>query len=260
MTPTRALPLLMGLLLLPMGCGGNDDPTGPNELSCNPASAIVTFPDANLEAAIRDALSVGAQVELTCGLVSGLTALGADGAGITSLVGIQNLTGLTVLALRNNSITDISALSGLTSLTSLSLDGNSITDPSVLSGLTALTRLGLAANSITDISVLSGLTSLMVLILDNNSITDISVLSGLTSLTLLSLAANSIFDISALSGLTRLTSLHLIANRSLNNIQPLLNNTGLGTGDTVDLRVTAVSCTDVAALQAKGVTVCSDCP
>jgi hypothetical protein len=39
----------------------------------------------------------------------------------------------------------------------------------------------------------------------------------------------------------------------------LLDNTGLGAGDTVDLRSTSVSCTDVAALQAKGVTVLSDC-
>ena len=34
---------------------------------------------------------------------------------------------------------------------------------------------------------------------------------------------------------------------------------GLGAGDTVDLRFTSVSCTDVAALQAKGVTVDSGC-
>ena len=45
----------------------------------------------------------------------------------------------------------------------------------------------------------------------------------------------------------------------LRNIQPLLDNTGLGAGDTVDLSVTSVSCTDVAALEGKGVTVTSDC-
>ena len=80
--------------------------------------AIATFEDTNLEEAIRAALSVGAQEDLTCGLVSGLTNLTAQNAGIESLVGIQNLTGLTDIRFSGNSITDISVLSGLTSLTS----------------------------------------------------------------------------------------------------------------------------------------------
>lgn len=71
---------------------------------------------------------VGAQEDLTCGVVSGLTALNASHAGITSGVGIQNLTGLTSLSLRYNSITAISPLTGLTGLTRLDLDGNSISD------------------------------------------------------------------------------------------------------------------------------------
>ena len=92
--------------------------------SGQPDAAIATFEDANLEAAIRAALSLSAQDDLTCGLVSGLTELTAPSAGIVSLVGIQNLTNLTRLSLRNNSITDISALSGLASLRSLGLANN----------------------------------------------------------------------------------------------------------------------------------------
>ena len=68
-------------------------------------------------------LAPGAQDDLSCGLVSGMTVLDARSAGITSLMGIENLTGLTILLLSNgtvspltNSITDIGALSGLTSL------------------------------------------------------------------------------------------------------------------------------------------------
>ena len=343
----------------------------PSELCSDyPDYAIATFEDTNLEAAIRTALSVGGQEHLTCGLISGLTALDASYAEITSLVGIQNLTSLTDLLLRGNSISDISALSGLTSLRRLSLGGNSISDIGALSGLTSLTYLLLGGNSISDISALSGLTSLEILhlgvnsisdisalsgltslrglyfdynsisdisalsgltsltwlVLDHNSISDISALSGLTSLTWLELDSNSISDISALSGLTSLTDLFLgsnsisdisplsgltsarslgLANNSisdisglsgltsltylnlgynsisdisalggltsltdlrLNNnpnltdIQPLLNNAGLGAGDTVELQGTSVSCSDVAALEAKGVTVLSDCP
>ena len=137
----------------------------PTELcSDNPPTAIATFEDADLEAAVRTALSVSAREDLTCGLVSGLTALtgrpggrnqvfvvyGAprprDGAipdrPFESLVGIQNLT-RTSLTINDRSVTDLSALSGLTSLTSLNLHTNRIRDLSALSGLTSLTELAL---------------------------------------------------------------------------------------------------------------------
>ena len=191
-----------------------------------PDAAIATFEDANLEAQVRAALSLGAHDDLTCRLVSGLTRLDAEQAGIESLVGIQNLTSLTALNLSANSITDIGALSGLTDLTQLSLRNNSITDISALSGLTSLTELSLRNNSITDISALSGLTSLTALSLGRNSISDISALSGLAGLRGLILGANSITDIGALSGLTRLTNLRLDGN-SISDISPLSGLTGL---------------------------------
>ena len=239
-----AIPLIMSLLLLPLGCS---DPIGPSE-SCSgqPANTSVKFEDANLERRIREDLGAFGQIgpgdDLTCGLLSGKTALLAGSANIGSLGGIQNLTGLTFLSLSGNSITDISPLSGLTSLTELDLHNNSITNISALSGLTSLETLFLGFNSITDISALSGLTSLRWLELWYNSITDISALSGLTKL----------------GGPLR--ALTLSSNPDLSNIQPLLDNTGLGAGDTVFLKNTNVSCADVAALEAKGVTVTSDCP
>ena len=122
-------------LLPPLGCGGDaEEIDGDGQIAQEPLAitvkvplvlcsdhtdeAIATFEDTNLEEAIRAALSVGAQEDLTCGLVSGLTNLTAQNAGIESLVGIQNLTGLTDIRFSGNSITDISVLSGLTSLTS----------------------------------------------------------------------------------------------------------------------------------------------
>ena len=240
----------------------------PGELcSDNPASAIATFEDANLEAVVRASLELvlGAQEDLTCGLLSGLQTVSGgfiEHGPIESLVGLQNLTSLKVLLLLANSITDISPLSGLTTLVQVQLNINSISDISALSELTNLTILTLAANSITNFSALSGLTSLTILDLSGTSITDInSVLSGLTSLTSLSVANNSITDISVLSGLppTPRTSIGLGNNPDLIDIQPLLNNTGLGAGDDVDLRGTMVSCEDVALLEAKGVTVTFDC-
>jgi Leucine-rich repeat (LRR) protein len=134
--------LMSGLLLLALGCGG--DSTGPplvlqpgDLCSGQPAPVIATFENANLELAVRFALSLGAQTDLTCGLVSGLTTLSAEQGGITSLVGIQNLTSLTILELGFNAITDISALSGLTSLTILDVGLNSLTDIDAVSALTS---------------------------------------------------------------------------------------------------------------------------
>ena len=148
--------IIATLLLLLLGGGGKDDPTGraspigvsiilqPSEF-CSDHSEhdIATFEDANLEARLMGALSVGAQEDLTCGLISRLTVLATYSALIESLMGVQNLTGLTLLNLMGNSISDISALSGLTSLKDLWLHFNSIIDISALSGLTSLNTLHL---------------------------------------------------------------------------------------------------------------------
>jgi internalin A len=325
-TPHDRRPLLLAsacLVFLALGCGGGDDPTDPGDdnpgdplapltlqpgdlCSANPDSAIGTFTDLNLESAVRRALLVGGQANLTCDLLSGVTEVAGRSTGVESLVGIQNLPSLTNLDLSFNSIADVGPLSGLTNLTDLNLFTNLVADISALSGLTGLTELRLAdnlisdsgilvlsgltaltlldlrinsitdigglselmslttlrleANAITDVAALSGLTSLTSLWLFTNSIADIGALNGLTSLTELDLHANSITDIGSLSGLTNLTFLGLSNNPDLNDIQPLLDNTGLGVDDTVDLKSTNASCTDVATLETKGVSVSSDCP
>ena len=119
----------------------------PTELCRDHADAsIVTFEAALLEARVRESLRLDEQDDLTCDLVSDLTALNVRPAGIESLAGIQNLSGLTALYVRGTSITDVSALSGLERLTYLNLNRNSITDISALRGLTALTELRLSSN------------------------------------------------------------------------------------------------------------------
>ena len=97
-----------------------------------------------------------------------------------------------------------------------------------------LTELTAHDNNITDLTGLEYATNLTRLNLDNNSISDISDLENLTNLTSLSLSGNSISDISPLAGLTNLTDLNLRDN-SISDISPLIANTGLGSGDTVDV-------------------------
>ena len=90
--------------------------------------------------------------------------------------------------------------------------------------------------------------NLTVLHFNRNSISDISVLSEFTELAVLRLYNNPIMDISALRGLTRLTNLHVHDLPDLSDIQPLLNNSGLGAGDRVILFNSDISCEDAATL------------
>jgi len=232
------------------------------DLICSdlPGSALASFEDANLETVIRGALQIGAQDDLTCALVSGLTILdNGSSAGIVSLEGMQNLTSLTILVLIDNSITDAGPLSSLPSLQTIFLRNNSIRDLSPFTGLTGLGTLVLGNNSISDLSPLTGLTSLWDLDVANNSITDISTLAGLTGMTKLYLNGNNIRDIDALAGLLDLGDVDLDDNANLADLRALLDNPAFGVGAQLFVRSTAVSCTDVAALKAKGVSVFSDC-
>ena len=193
--------------------------------------------------------------------LSGLTnllQLFLRGNNISDISALSGLTSLISLYLRNNSISDITPLSGLIRLRLLYLDTNSISNITPLSGLTRLTRLDLDTNSISDVSALSGLTNLEGLGLSSNSISDVSALSGLTNLEGLGLSDNSISDVSALSGLTSLIGLGLSSN-SISDLSPMVANTGLGSGDVVDVRnnpLSAISInTHIPALQSRGVDV-----
>ena len=217
-------------------------------------SALVTFEDGSLEAAVRSALSIGASVDLTCGLVSGLTSLTAAGAEIEDLEGIQRLTGLERLDLWDNAIIDISPLGGLTSLSWLNIGANSVADVSALAGLTNLTFLQIRENEIADVGGLGVLTRLTDLDISYNDISDISALSGLTSLTTLRVYNNPITDIAAMRGMTSLSELHVHDLPDLTTIQPLVENTGLGEGDVVIVYNSNV-CSEVRELRDKRVRV-----
>ena len=245
------------------------------------ADSKVTFPDPNLEAAIREAIGKPSGDIYESDLsTSTFTTLHAESLGIEDLTGLQHCTSLRYLYLHSNQISDISALSGLAGLTDLYLHDNQIDDISALSGLTSpkvldlqsnqitniaplahlttLTDLYLYGNQVTDISPLAHLTKLMDLRLGENQISDISPLAGLTNLTSLHLLGNRISNISPLSGLTRLLELYLY-NNQISDLSPLVNNPGIGSGDSLDLRRNPLSSTSVStcipALEARGVEV-----
>ena len=210
----------------------------------------ISFPDQNLEAAIREAVGkpTGDIYETD---VENLTSLYAPERGIVSLTGLEHATSLTHLYLDSNNISDLSPLANLssltdlylgrnrisdmpqlvnvTSLTSLRLDSNNISDISPLANLGSLTDLYLGANKIGNISRLANLTSLRLLRLDSNNISDISPLTNLSGLTELDLGRNEIGDMSALGGLTSLTDLDLHSNHigDISALASLANLTSL---------------------------------
>ena len=188
-----------------------------------------------------------------------LTSLNLYGNSIRDISPLAGLTNLTSLNLSDNPISRLSPLAELTNLTELSLGySTSISDPSPLVGLTNLTSLFLIRTSISDFSFLAGLTDLTSLALSENSISDLSPVAGLTHLTSLGLDRNSISDISPLTGLTHLTRLGL-SNNSISDISPLVANTGLGSGDEVDVQSNPLSYqsihTHIPALVSRGVGV-----
>jgi len=197
-------------------------------------SVVVSFPDPGLEAAIRDAISKPTGDIYDSDLV-GLTQLDASHRAISDLTGLEHSVNLQELYLWDNIIGDISALIDLDKLRKLQIDHNQISDVSPLGALTNLEWLNLENNQIYDITSLGGLTKLLFLELWQNQISDISLLSNLKNLQILSIGGNQISNILALIGLTSLQKLYLSFNQ-ISDISPLLANSGLASGDHVDLR------------------------
>ncbi len=157
---------------------------------CADESRVVSFPDPNVELAIREALGktegdiytsdLEKLTELTLG---GLFMVTVPEKVITDITGLEYCNHLTRLVLMSNEISDISPLSSLTRLRELNLGGGQLGDITPLSRLTNLTKLHLDIISISDISPLANLTNLTELRLQNNKISDIKPLvdnSGLS--------------------------------------------------------------------------------
>ena len=149
-------------------------------------------------------------------------------------------------------------LSGLTNLDCQSRD---ITSLAGLQYCDHLTTLNVADNQVSGISALASLTGLTTLNLSANEVADLSPLASLTSLATLNLSGNQAGDLSAMAYLTNLAVLHLEGN-PISDITPLLENSGLGTGDEIWLEDTDLGLwegssdlADVNTLQGRGATV-----
>ena len=219
---------------------------------------VVDIPDPNLRTAIEAELGKASGATITADEMTTLTRLEVPEAGISNLTGLEYATNLRDLNLWGNSVSNLSPVVGLTKLTGLYLGRNSASDLSPLAGLTNLESLFLDANGISNLSPLAGLTQLTRLALESNNISDISALVGLTHLTWLRLGDNRISNLSSLAGLTNLMWMHLTSN-NISDISPLVANTGVGSGDTVDVRGNPLNYasikTHIPTLKSRGITI-----
>jgi len=179
---------------------------------------------------------------------------------------IQWCKKLIVLDLGQNRIQSVETLENLSDLTYLRLDRNRIANISPLSGLTKLKELYLSGNLIQSLEPLSMLTGLLSLHVADNRVSTAAGLQSLSNLVVLSLARNPVADISDLAFLHDIRNANL-ESTEVDDIQPLVDNPGLGMNDYVWLRNTGLShncdpakgdikdCKDVQTLKNRGVYV-----
>ena len=216
--------------------------------------------DVNLLAALRQHLGKGPGEPVSASDMAGLgDSLGFDNKEIADLRGMEYAVNLQNLFIGYNNVTDISPLSGLTNLDKLWINGNPIRDLSPLSGLTGLIDLHIQSISVSDLSPLESLTNLQILYLGfTASPYDLSTLQNFSALRELYLTLAHASDISPLEDLTNLRILDLSANR-ITDISPLVANSGLGSGDSVDLKGNPLSelslGTHIPELRQRGVEV-----
>ncbi len=189
------------------------------------------------------------------------------------------------LSITLNPVSDLSPLAGMVQLANFNCDKCQISDISPLAGLTRLIYLDLQNNYISDISPLTRAHSLSEVFLSDNRISDLSPLAG-RNLRSLTAAGNRITDLSPLRNSLAMETLHLNGNQGLRDISllermvalkvlrldgtdvrdlsPLVANTGLGSGDQVNLRnlpnLNADAEQHVATLRGRGVSVFTSNP
>ena len=175
---------------------------------------------------------------------------------ISALAGLINLEEL--VAIGHTEVTDITPLAGMTKLRRLSLADMDILDITPLAGMTDMRDLFLPDMGVSDITPLTGMTKMWNLEIMRNNIADVSPVAGMTNLEWLVTYDNEITDVSPLASLTNLRGVYLDAN-NISDLAPLVANTGLGSGDVVEVRRNPLNgrsiSTHIPSLQARGVEV-----
>jgi len=172
------------------------------------SAQTLNIPDANLRAAIAEALDKSQGARITRDEIARLTRLDANNKEIRDLTGLEHAKNLEHIELNHNQISDISPLAKLTRLHLIELGDNALSNISPLKGLVNLEGLHIAHNLISDLSPLEDLTNLRWTNLGHNAISDLSPLAGLVRLEWIGLTDNLLADLAPLAGLTNLQRYH----------------------------------------------------
>jgi internalin A len=130
----------------------------------------VAFPDAGLNAAVRDALQIPS-APLTVQNLLTLTNLDASRRNVRSIAGLEVAANLVSLNLQINRLTNFSLPPELTKLMILNVSSNPLTNCILPNGLTNLTALIVESCGLTNFSLPTGLARLNTLDLANNQLT-----------------------------------------------------------------------------------------
>ncbi len=173
----------------------------------------VNIPDANLRAALQEALGKTSGATITADDMASLKVLRANDRGISDLTGLESANRLRELHLNRNRITDLSPLSGLKKLYRLELNHNeTLSDLSPLSSLPNLNILFVESNIISDLSPLIELLTLHDIRIGRNIIEDLSPIAGLHNLRHMSISNNLITDLTPLKDLKKLEWITMSGN------------------------------------------------
>ena len=173
----------------------------------------VEIPDANLRAAVADALGARAADPLTTAQLRLLLDLRVADAGVATLDGLEWATNLATLVLTDNAISELGPLADMRWLEELELFQNNVADLEPLAALTRLRTLGLARNNVVNVSALADLADLERLNLGANPLADATPLAGLGKLVELHLWLTRLSSLSPLSSLANLRILVVFAAR-----------------------------------------------
>ena len=199
--------------------------------------SVVTFPDADLVAAVRSNLSLPSGDIMLSDLLSLRSFYWQDdGTQIQDLTNFDLMSNLEYVSLAYQSFTNLTPIGRLKVLRELEITGMSLVS----------------------IAPLANISNLEYLILDYNDIVNIAPLQGLTKLQYVNLGFNQIANLAPLQGLPNLVQLDLRYNQ-ITDILPLVNNSGIGTDDQIDLTGNTLNITSeqtyLPALRARGVIV-----
>ena len=216
--------------------GGQQFPIDPTNLL--PSPEAISIPDPILRTALHRSLNLASDETITQLNILNLRYFDISGnQNIKDLAGLEYASNLRSLFIAADQIQNITPITALKNLHNLVIErGRQIQD---ITPITALKNLGFLA-------VVGG------------QIKDITPFAQFTHLSQLNLLSNQISDITPLAELTNLRWLQL-GHNNISDLSPLVANTGLGSGDKIDVRGNPLNylsiMAHIPALQRKGVTV-----